>query len=538
MDEPLLVATGVVCRFGGVRALDGVSISIAAGAVTGLIGPNGAGKTTLVNVLTGLVRPQEGRIHAAGVDITGLPPHRVAALGIARTFQNIRLYKAMSVLDNVIAGGHLHRRRAFPRALFPVGGSGALGDELRRDALALIGRVGLDPGVAGRPAGTLPYGDQRRLEIARALALRPRALVLDEPAAGMNAAEKSGLADLITGLAHQQHLGLLLIEHDIRFVTKVCRDVVVLDFGRCIARGTPERVAEAPAVAAAYIGTGSTGGARAGRNGHRLAVISEPGTAAPRCGGATPPSALLSVDGLHVAYGAIAAVRGVTLSLRDGEVVALLGANGAGKSTLLRTLSGLKRPTAGAARFDGLDLGRASPSAIVRRGLVQVPEGREILSRLTVRENLALGAWPRRPDSPGPRIRAVRRRRGELAAEVEGLLTRFPLLAQRADTPAGALSGGEQQILAIARALLAGPRLLMLDEPSLGLAPTLAAEVFDLVGEIAAEGVTVLLVEQNASAALDLADRAYVIEGGQIQKEGAATSLRRDPDVRAAYLGT
>jgi len=168
---------------------------------------------------------------------------------------------------------------------------------------------------------------------------------------------------------------------------------------------------------------------------------------------------------------------------------------------------------------------------------VQVPEGREILARLTVRENLALGAWPRRPESAGPTIRAVRRRRRELAAEVDGLLARFPLLAPRADTPAGALSGGEQQILAIARALLAGPRLLMLDEPSLGLSPALAAEVFDLVGGIAGGGVTVLLVEQNASAALDLADRAYVIESGRIQKEGAATSLRRDPDVRAAYLG-
>jgi branched-chain amino acid transport system ATP-binding protein len=266
-------------------------------------------------------------------------------------------------------------------------------------------------------------------------------------------------------------------------------------------------------------------------------VIAEPSVVATPLGGATPRSALLSVEGLHVAYGAIAALRGVTLSIRDGEVVALLGANGAGKSTLLRTLSGLVRPTAGTARFDGLDLARASSSAIVRRGLVHVPEGREILGRLTVRENLALGAWPRRPGSPGGTPGAVRPQRRALAADVDRVLVRFPLLARRADTPAGALSGGEGQILAIARALMARPRLLLLDEPSLGLSPRLADEVFDLVAGIAAGGVTVLLVEQNAAIALDLAERAYVIESGRIEKEGSAASLRHDPDVRAAYLG-
>src|SRR5438876_10676252 len=237
-----------------------------------------------------------------------------------------------------------------------------------------------------------------------------------------------------------------------------------------------------------------------------------------------PASPLLEVRDLQVSYGAIQAVRGVSFGVAKGEIVALIGANGAGKSTILNTLSGVLRTHAGVARFGDLDLMTAAPDRIVRQGLVQVPEGREILARLTVRENLELGAWGRRDRS------AVQR-------EIDGLMQQFPILRERQHLPAGQLSGGEQQILAIARGLVAHPRLLLLDEPSLGLAPQMVDTVFDIIQRIHGEGVTILLGEQNALRALEIADRAYVVETGRILLSGTGAALRRNPEVQKAYLG-
>jgi branched-chain amino acid transport system ATP-binding protein len=233
---------------------------------------------------------------------------------------------------------------------------------------------------------------------------------------------------------------------------------------------------------------------------------------------------LLEVEGLRVAYGAIEAVRDVSLRVEEGEMVALIGANGAGKSTTLATISGLLRPRQGRIIFDGRDLRRLQPQQIVAAGLVQVPEGREIFARMTVEENLALGAWNRKD-------------RGMAKAGAAALMERFPILGRRRRQPAGLLSGGEQQILAIARGLLARPRLLLLDEPSLGLAPKLVDEVFDILQSVHNDGNTILLVEQNAFRALAAADRAYVMESGQTTLTGSGKELLANPDVRSAYLG-
>jgi branched-chain amino acid transport system ATP-binding protein len=233
----------------------------------------------------------------------------------------------------------------------------------------------------------------------------------------------------------------------------------------------------------------------------------------------------LQVEQLAVNYGAVQAVQDVSLEVGEGEIVTLIGANGAGKTTVLNTLSGLQRPRSGGARFGELDLAKASPQQIVRAGLVQVPEGREILSRLSVEDNLLLGGWTRAD-------------RAAVGQAVEDMMTRFPILRERRRLAAGLLSGGEQQMLAIARAMIGRPRLLLLDEPSLGLAPQLAEDIFALVQFLREEGTTILLVEQNARRALELADRAYVIETGRVVLSGPAAQLRHDPDVQAAYLGT
>lgn len=232
---------------------------------------------------------------------------------------------------------------------------------------------------------------------------------------------------------------------------------------------------------------------------------------------------MLTVTDLTASYSGIHALRGVSLSVSEGEFVALIGPNGAGKSTLLNCLSGVVRPTGGSIKFNGEELVGTAPWNVSRKGLLQVPEGRQILANLTVRENLELGAT------------ALSGR--ESAYSLERINGLFPILAERREQRAGSLSGGQQQMLAIGRALMGGPRLLLLDEPSLGLAPVIVAQVFEALRSLNAEGLTILLVEQNARKALDSTDRAYVIEQGRGVHEGVSAELAKDPAVIAHYLG-
>ena len=235
--------------------------------------------------------------------------------------------------------------------------------------------------------------------------------------------------------------------------------------------------------------------------------------------------ALLEVDDLHVSYGRIRALHGVSLAVDEGAVVALIGANGAGKSTLLRAISGILRPRRGAIRFGGKDLVGLPVHQIARRRLIHVPEGRGMLARMTVLENLRVGGFARRD-------------RAGTSGELERIFALFPVLRERRAQPAGSLSGGEQQMLAIGRAMMAGPRLLMLDEPSLGLAPLMVREIFRIIPRLTAEGTAVLLVEQNARMALQCAAHAYVLQTGQVVLSGRAADLLASPEVQRAYLGT
>ncbi len=232
----------------------------------------------------------------------------------------------------------------------------------------------------------------------------------------------------------------------------------------------------------------------------------------------------LDVEGLEVGYGRIGVVHGVSLRVPEGGVVCLIGANGAGKTTILRTISGLVRPRAGRIGFGGVDITGRAAHRIAAAGLRQVPEGRQCFAELTVAENLVIGAYL----VPG---------RAEIARRQDAVLGRFPRLRERLGQFAGSLSGGEQQMLAIGRALMGAPRLLLLDEPSMGLAPLFVEEIFAIIAALKADGTTILLVEQNASAALDVSDHAYVLETGRIVLEGPAAAVAADPAVAAAYLG-
>jgi branched-chain amino acid transport system ATP-binding protein len=233
---------------------------------------------------------------------------------------------------------------------------------------------------------------------------------------------------------------------------------------------------------------------------------------------------LLALQSLEVAYGGIRAVKGIDVAVEAGELVCLIGANGAGKTTTLRAITGLVRPAAGRVVYDGADLGGRRPYEIARRGLALVPEGRGVFAQLTIEENLAMGAYARRD-------------RAAVAQDVDRAFTLFPRLKERRRQTAGTLSGGEQQMLAIARAMMSRPRLLLLDEPSMGLAPLMVDRIFEVIRAIAAEGVTMLLVEQNARLALEVSHRGYVLDGGLVAFSGPASELLHDPRIREAYLG-
>ena len=233
---------------------------------------------------------------------------------------------------------------------------------------------------------------------------------------------------------------------------------------------------------------------------------------------------MLTVEGLECRYGKVAAVRDLSLEVRKGELVSLIGANGAGKTTTLKAISGVLAPSAGRIVFEGEDITRASARRVLELGIAHCPEGRRVFPYMTVRENLEMGCY-------------LRKDKARIEADMLRLYERFPILRERRAQAAGTLSGGEQQMLAISRALMSRPKLVMFDEPSLGLAPNLVERTFDIIRQIRAEGVTVIMVEQNAAAALELSDRSYVLEQGRVSLTGTGQALLDDPHVKQAYLG-
>ncbi len=513
----LLDLRSVTQTFGGVVALDAVDLQVRAGTVHALIGPNGSGKSTLVNVTTGLYHPDAGHVVLDGLDLVGLPPHRCTRSGVARTFQNCRIWNRMTVMDNVLVGAHVRSRVGLVRSLLLPSWLRPDERRLRGEVLELLHLVGLEA-RADDLAGSLPFVDKRRLEIARALASRPDLLILDEPAAGMHPRDAAQLIELVRTV-RAAGITVLLIEHHMEVVMGLADRVTVLESGRVLAEGTAHEVATNPAVIAAYLGS-------------ETAIDSTAPVVVPVTATATkelviPTSRpLLSVRGLAVSYGAATALQDLDLDVFEHEIVALVGANGAGKTTALEAIAGLSRlhmSVQGEVTFFGERIDGLPAQRIARLGLALVPEGRWVFPESSVEENLLLGAY--------------RHRDAQVRDDIEAVYERFPALAGRRHQPAGLLSGGEQQMLAIGRALVSRPRFLLLDEPSLGLAPNLADEVFAAIRGLADEGIPILLVEQRAAQALAMSDRAYVLATGSVVTSGPASSLATDPAVRAAYLG-
>jgi branched-chain amino acid transport system ATP-binding protein len=509
--ELLLEAVGVSVHFGGLKAVNEVSMKVTEGQIVALIGPNGAGKTTFFNAVSRLQKLSAGKIRFAGTDVTKRSTANTARLGMARTFQNLRIYPNMSVLENVLVGCHQHERTGLWAGGLGLPHQRREERASRERALQALATVGLE-GAAVLPAASLPYGSQRLVEIARALASEPRLLLLDEPAAGMNASERAHLVEQIRRI-RDSGITVLLVEHDIELVMGISDYMYVLDYGRLISEGRPEVVQKDPAVIEAYLGATSA-------HRHDLCQTRDLST------GACPePEDLLVVEDLATSYGAIRALHGVSFTVRRGEVVTILGANGAGKTTLLHTISGLLRSDNGTVFYKGANITRLAPEKIAARGIRQAPEGRRLFRDLSVEDNLVVGSSGRRDW------------RGALADDIAYVYELFPILGERRKQPAGTLSGGERQMLAIGRALVGKPDLLVLDEPSMGLAPLLVERIFEALSELNKQGLTMLMVEQSAEMALSLAHRGVVLQTGSVVVSGLADDLKKDDRVRAGYLG-
>ena len=492
-----LSVRNVSISFGGVHAVRSLDMNARPGEITSIIGPNGAGKTTALNLICGFYKPSSGSIQLGGEDVTRLTTYQRARVGIARTYQTSQLFGSMSVLDNILVA--LRRGQLGVSTLFSSDrDQGQL--EIAESILAFVGYRG----DLQQSTNALAHVDKRLVEIARALAVRPSLLALDEPAAGLDATDTAAIGVVLQKLA-EIGITIILIEHDMELVMRTSGHVIVLDAGAKIAEGPPAAIAKDPNVLKAYLGEDKPVDRARARP-----LVSE-------------PEMLLTTHELSAGYGAVNVLRKVDIQVGQGEVVAVLGANGAGKSTLMRALSGLNRPVQGEIRFLNSAIQKLDASRVAARGLVLVPEGRQVFPELSVLDNLRLGSFARHSVN--------------IEEAIEQLLNRFPALRKRRNQRAGLLSGGEQQMLAIARGLMGRPRVLMLDEPSLGLAPKLTEALYDLIADLRDEGTTILLVDQVATMALSVADRAYVLQSGSVRHTGAAGDIQNDPALARAYLG-
>jgi ABC-type branched-subunit amino acid transport system ATPase component len=496
----ILEIRGLTKRFGGVLALWRCDLAVERGEVHAVIGPNGAGKTTLINLVAGVFPPTEGRILFEGEDITHLPPHARALRGIARTFQVTNLFPRQTVLENLSLAVQARTGSSF-RFWHPAHRE----EGLREEAREYAERVGLAD-RADVPAVALSHGEQRQLEVGLALACRPRLVLLDEPTSGMSQEESRRMVDLIRSLRGQ--VTVLLVEHDMDVVFSVADRITVLVDGRVLASGSPEEVRTNPEVHRAYLGE------------------TRPRDAVPSLASGTHAVAggepLLRVEGLQASYGPSQVLFGVDLEVPAGRIVTLLGRNGMGKTTTVRAILGLLPPRTGRVVFCGEEIQGRPPESIASAGIALVPEGRQIFPNLTVRENLLAFAANRNGSSR--------------PWTLERVLELFPRLRARLNRLGVQLSGGEQQMLAIGRALMTNPRLLILDEATEGLSPVLREEIWRCLEELNREGLAILLIDKYVDRLLDLAHHHFVLERGRVVWRGPSEALRADPDLWQRYL--
>jgi branched-chain amino acid transport system ATP-binding protein len=473
-SAPILEVRKLTKRFGGLTAVKGLSLDLHGGEILGLIGPNGSGKSTAMKSIMGIERPTSGDVCFEGENIAGLPAHKIARKGFGMVFQHSRPLNRQTVLENILVA-------LLPDSLFMLVADKALTER----AKWIAERVGLGAVMHRRPP-TLPFADLRRLELAKAIARDPKVVLVDEPFAGLTMAEVGTFSDLIRSFRDEGR-AVLLVDHNVKSVSALVDRVLAMYLGEEICTGRADEVMRNETVRKVYLGGKLETSARPESN-------------------FKDKTPLLQVENVSVQYGKAQALQDVSIHVHKGEFVSVVGLNGAGKTTLFNTISGFL-PYTGEILNDGVKLRGTSAAKIARNGLVQCPESRELFGEMTVRENLDLGGQHL---SDADRLK-----------HLNWLFELFPILKERQGQNAATLSGGEQQMLAIGRALMMQPKILILDEPTLGLAPVILETLSKALERLRqTTDITVLLGEQNVTFALPHADRVYVIEHARIVWEG------------------
>lgn len=491
-----LVAQGVSKHFGGVRAVHKVSLRVQTLGLHALIGPNGAGKTSLFNLISGLHSLDSGTVKLGPHGIGREDPAATCRAGLSRSFQITNLFKGLSVRDNLLLS--VMARDAGRFAMFKRADTLEV---TQQQTLELISFLGVD-GMANAMAEDLSYGGQRLVDMGLALGSAPSMLLLDEPLAGLSANERERIGLLIRHLAN--HIGVLLVEHDVDRVFELSDRITVMSMGEILVEGDAPQIQADERVRDIYIGSGTQ--ALASR-----VVPTHVGE-----------KAALQVKGLEAFYGKSHILSGISFEAKEGEIVAILGRNGAGKSTLLKSLIGMARMGAGEVNLEGQTITSPVPEVMARLGIAFVPQGRRLFPGLTVRDNLMLG-------------RLKRSQNGKDSWTDARIFEVFPRLKERYDVNVESLSGGEQQMVAIARALSGHVKVLLLDEPFEGLSPAMTEEVFNAILKLKGE-VSMLIVDHNLDLALALSDRALVLDRGRISHLGPAAPLLKDLDYRREKL--
>ncbi len=493
---PVLEVRGLRKRFGGIQAVQGIDFTVTDRTLHALIGPNGAGKTTAFNLISGLFTPDQGSIRLKGQSIAGLSPEEITRAGIGRSFQITNLFPALTVSENVRLAVQARDPKRFG---FWINASAL--QRVNEESGAIVRTMGLG-GVEGAEASSLSYGGQRLLDMSLALATKPRVLLLDEPLAGLAALERHRVGDLIKQISND--IPVLLVEHDIDRVFALADAVTVMNEGAVLVDGGVDDARNSSRVQEVYIGSGSQ--AVAGRHRESAATDRE----------------LLRLDRVNTYYGKSHILRDVSFQVAEREIVALLGRNGAGKSTLLKTIVGIVPPASGQISLGGVAMAKDTSAEITRRGISYVPQGRGLFSGMTVAENLELGR--------------MRRRNGQGAFwEEERIFEFFPRIRERWRSPADFLSGGEQQMVAVARALSGDTRVLLLDEPFEGLAPAVVEELFEAFDRLRQE-ISIVIVDHHLDLALALSDRTVALETGQVTHIGNSNLLFQDLELRRKVL--
>jgi branched-chain amino acid transport system ATP-binding protein len=495
----VLECRGISKHFGGIRAVSGANLQIEAGQIHALIGPNGAGKTTLFNLVSGLYPLDEGSIRLNGHEIQGVPSDLICHSGLARSFQITNLFRGLSIYENLRLSLQAQSAGRF-NVWRDIDGYA----DIHAETAALTKFLGLQ-GIEQIEAGELSYGGQRLVDLGIALGSKPQVLLLDEPLAGLAAAERERVSNLIKNVA--ANIPVLIVEHDIDRVLGFSQAVTVMNQGEVLMTGSPDAVRADRRVQEIYTGTG-------------IPEVEHSRSDETREGAPQ----ILRFEGVNTFYGKSHILNDATLDVREGEIVALLGRNGAGKSTLLKALAGLIPLASGTIEYEGRNIAGMPAPDISRMGIGYVPQGRGLFAGMTVRENLALGRLARKTDGS----------HGVVWSE-EQILEYFPRLKERISVAADYLSGGEQQMVAVARAMSGNVKLLLLDEPFEGLAPTVILELFK-VFDLLRRHTSIVIVEHNLDLVLALADRVFALERGAVFHHGPAAPLLTDLEYRKKIL--